>query len=135
MDISPDTPYSSYADASHSQSLGFIGGVGIDGGNGNATCIYSSCDDHDTWAPRRGMRALAIASASSRRSSSRIPSLLPSVGARRYGVAGTGWQGPGNGEESGDLWVAAEAAPSAASRALARAACTALLPWRELTIE
>jgi len=74
VDISPDQPYSCYplpcaADGSHSQSLGFIGGVGIDGGNGNATCIYSSCDDHDT-----------------------------------YGISGSGWQGPGNGEESGDLW-------------------------------
>jgi len=43
--------------------------VGVGGGQGNADCIYGSCDDHDT-----------------------------------YGVAGSQWQGPGNGEAPGDLW-------------------------------
>jgi hypothetical protein len=49
--------------------LGFIGGAGIEGGQGNSDSIYGSHDDHDT-----------------------------------YGVQGSGWQGPGNGEAPGDLW-------------------------------
>jgi len=70
VDITPDAPYSSYAatDAGTSK-LGFIGGSGIEGGQGNADSIYGSHDDHST-----------------------------------YGVSGSGWQGPGNGEAPGDLW-------------------------------
>ena len=49
--------------------LGFMGGAGIEGGQGNSDSIYGSHDDHST-----------------------------------YGVSGTGWQGPGNGEAPGDLW-------------------------------
>ena len=65
-----DPPYDSYAvDPSCTSKLGFIGSVGVDGGQGNSDCIYGSCDDHDT-----------------------------------YGVAGSQWQGPGNGEPPGDLW-------------------------------
>ena len=56
-------------DASSTSKLGFIGGSGIEGGQGNADSIYGSHDDHST-----------------------------------YGVAGSGWQGPGNGEAPGDLW-------------------------------
>ena len=56
------------ADKAPSQ-LGFIGGSGIEGGQGNSDSIYGSHDDHST-----------------------------------YGVAGSGWQGPGNGEAPGDLW-------------------------------
>ena len=55
--------------ASKPAQLGFIGGAGIEGGQGNADSIYGSHDDHDT-----------------------------------YGVLGSGWQGPGNGEAPGDLW-------------------------------
>jgi hypothetical protein len=49
--------------------LGFIGGAGIEGGQGNSDSIYGSHDDHST-----------------------------------YGIFGSGWQGPGNGEAPGDLW-------------------------------
>ena len=49
--------------------LGFIGGAGVEGGQGNSDSIYGSHDDHAT-----------------------------------FGVAGSGWQGPGNGEAPGDLW-------------------------------
>ena len=49
--------------------LGFIGGAGVEGGQGNSDSIYGSHDDHST-----------------------------------YGVSGSGWQGPGNGEAPGDLW-------------------------------
>jgi len=49
--------------------LGFIGGAGVEGGQGNSDSIYGSHDDHST-----------------------------------YGVSGSGWQGPGNGEQPGDLW-------------------------------
>jgi len=52
----------------HAQ-LGFIGGSGIEGGQGNSDSIYGSHDDHST-----------------------------------YGIFGSGWQGPGNGEAPGDLW-------------------------------
>ena len=55
------------------QKKGFIGGAGIEGGQGNADSIYGSHDDHDT-----------------------------------YGVLGSGWQGPGNGEAPGDLWNPAQ---------------------------
>jgi hypothetical protein len=48
--------------------LGFIGGAGVEGGQGNSDSIYGSHDDHST-----------------------------------YGVSGTGWQGPGNGEAPGQL--------------------------------
>lgn len=82
-DITPDAPYSSYSaigDAGISK-LQFIGSVGVGGGQGNADCIYGSCDDHDT-----------------------------------YGISGSGWQGPGNGEEPGDLWNPANgSAPDAAA--------------------
>jgi len=27
----------------------FLGSVGVDNGEGNSTCIYDSCDDHDTY--------------------------------------------------------------------------------------
>jgi len=66
-----DAPYDAYAvDPSTSTSkLGFIGGSGIEGGQGNSDSIYGSHDDHST-----------------------------------YGVSGSGWQGPGNGEAPGDLW-------------------------------
>ena len=79
VDITPDEPYASWSDAGGNTSLaaqhagtsklGFIGGAGIEGGQGNADSIYGSHDDHST-----------------------------------YGVAGSGWQGPGNGEAPGDLW-------------------------------
>ncbi len=49
-DITPDAPYSSYADAGGGTSkLSFIGSVGVGGGQGNSDCIYGSCDDHDTY--------------------------------------------------------------------------------------
>ena len=79
VDITPDEPYASWSDVGGNTSLaaqhagtsklGFIGGAGIEGGQGNADSIYGSHDDHST-----------------------------------YGVAGSGWQGPGNGEAPGDLW-------------------------------
>jgi len=52
-----------------SAQLGFMGGAGVEGGQGNSDSIYGSHDDHST-----------------------------------FGVAGGGWQGPGNGEAPGDLW-------------------------------
>ena len=68
-----DPPYNSYAvdpsSAAPTAKLSFIGSTGVGGGQGNADCIYTTCDDHST-----------------------------------YGVAGSQWQGPGNGEEPGDLW-------------------------------
>lgn len=27
--------------------LGFIGSIGVEGGQGNADCIFTTCDDHD----------------------------------------------------------------------------------------
>lgn len=91
-DITPDAPYSSYAvgDASTSK-LGFIGGSGIEGGQGNADSIYGSHDDHST-----------------------------------YGVAGSGWQGPGNGEAPGDLWNPAVSSHSGMAPAQQLAAPVAL---------
>jgi len=65
------------ADKTPSQ-LGFIGGAGVEGGQGNSDSIYGSHDDHST-----------------------------------YGVSGTGWQGPGNGEAPGDLWNPAKGQRSA----------------------
>ena len=54
-DITPDAPYSSYADAGTggTSKLSFIGSVGVGGGQGNADCIYGSCDDHDTFGNLR----------------------------------------------------------------------------------
>ena len=49
-----------------------VGGVDIEGGQGESDSIFGSHDDHST-----------------------------------YGVAGSGWQGYGNGEEPGDLWNSA----------------------------
>jgi len=46
-----------------------VGGVGIEGGQGESDSIFGSHDDHST-----------------------------------YGVAGSGWQGMGNGENPGELW-------------------------------
>jgi len=69
-DITPDPPYSSYtATDAVNTKLGFLGGAGIEGGQGNSDSIYGSHDDHST-----------------------------------YGVSGSGWQGPGNGEAPGNLW-------------------------------
>lgn len=46
-----------------------VGGVDIEGGQGESDSIFGSHDDHST-----------------------------------YGVAGSGWQGAGNGEPPGELW-------------------------------
>ena len=46
-----------------------VGGVDIEGGQGESDSIFGSHDDHST-----------------------------------YGVAGSGWQGPGNGEMPGEIW-------------------------------
>ena len=66
--------------------LGFIGGAGIEGGQGNADSIYGSHDDHST-----------------------------------YGVLGSGWQGPGNGEAPGDLWNPAVATHEGAGMPISHA--------------
>eukprot|EP00290_Baffinella_frigidus_P021605 CAMPEP_0180251682 /NCGR_PEP_ID=MMETSP0987-20121128/38570_1 /TAXON_ID=697907 /ORGANISM="non described non described, Strain CCMP2293" /LENGTH=68 /DNA_ID=CAMNT_0022220245 /DNA_START=20 /DNA_END=226 /DNA_ORIENTATION=- len=29
--------------------LSFIGGAGVEGGQGNSDCIFTTCDDHDTY--------------------------------------------------------------------------------------
>jgi len=52
----------------HGQQLA-VGGVDIEGGQGESDSIFGSHDDHST-----------------------------------YGVAGSGWQGAGNGERPGELW-------------------------------
>jgi len=52
-----------------------VGGVDIEGGQGEADSLFGSHDDHST-----------------------------------YGVAGSGWQGTGNGENPGELWNPAVAA-------------------------
>ena len=46
-----------------------VGGVDIEGGQGESDSLFGSHDDHST-----------------------------------YGVAGSGWQGMGNGENPGELW-------------------------------
>jgi hypothetical protein len=46
-----------------------VGGVDIEGGQGESDSIFGSHDDHST-----------------------------------YGVTGSGWQGPGNGEMPGEIW-------------------------------
>mmetsp|Transcript_33354 Transcript_33354/g.48741 ORF Transcript_33354/g.48741 Transcript_33354/m.48741 type:complete len:355 (+) Transcript_33354:14-1078(+) len=78
-----DSPYDAYAvapgaEGAGTSKLGFIGGSGIEGGQGNADSIYGDHDDHST-----------------------------------YGVSGSGWQGPGNGEAPGDLWNPAVATHNA----------------------
>lgn len=57
-----DAPYNSYAvdpstgATASTSKLGFIGGAGVEGGQGNADSIYGSHDDHSTYGTRSCLR-------------------------------------------------------------------------------
>ena len=112
-----------------------VGGVDIEGGQGESDSIFGSHDDHSTYgvagsgwqgygngeapgdlwnsAVRPNMRIapgqqLAVGGVDIEGGQGEADSIFGSHDDHStYGVAGSGWQGYGNGEEPGDLWNSA----------------------------